>query len=154
MIRVSSSSKKVTSARGREAGFSLVEVLVTLSILALASAMIVTTARPADALKSEHNKLAGVLKRLDAKAKVSGEPTGLIASASGYTPAVWRAGEWQAAQREHRSLPDQFTLRIEPGATSGPQVQFDPLMPETTVSVVLSDGRRNLTVAYPGAETR
>lgn len=153
-MRVSSASKKVTASRGHEAGFSLVEVLVTLSIVALASAMIVATARPADALKSEHDKLASVLKMLDARAKVSGEPTGLIASASGYTPATWRAGEWQVLQREHRKLPDQFNLRIEPGATSGPQVQFDPLMPGTRVAIVLSDGRRDLTVAYPGAEAR
>lgn len=154
MMRAYSSGKDNSSSHGREAGVSLVELLVTLSIVALVSVMIVATARPADPLKSEQDRLSGVLKQLDARAKVSGEPTGLFASPSGYIPATWRAGEWQTAQREQRKLPDQFTLRIEPSSADGPQVQFDPLMPAPAVAIILSDGRRDLSVTFPGEGVR
>ncbi len=137
---------KMPYARSREAGLSLLEVLVTLSITALASAMIVATARPAHALNSEHDRLLSVLERLDVRSKMSGAPVGLVVDRTGYAPAFWNGNDWQISERERRSMPEKIILRTDAPALNGPQVQFDPLLPSPMPALFVSEGARELKV--------
>lgn len=139
----------VIPARKRQAGLSLVEVLVTLSITALASMLIVATARPSDPLKSEQAKLVQVLERLELRARVSGVPAGLAFERNSYAPALWREDGWQIAERERRTLPGKMILRVDPKRSGEPQVQFDPLMPTALPVIYLGQGGRELAVAFP-----
>lgn len=154
MVGAPFSHGKMPSARRREAGLSLVEVLVTLSITALASVMIVATARPADTLKSEHDRLVSVLERLDARSKVSGEPAALVIERTGYAPAFWNGSDWQISERERRSMPVKIILRTDAAALNGPQVQFDPLLPSPPPALFVSEGSRELRVQFPKGAQR
>lgn len=148
MLSAASTCRKAPLPHAGERGLSLVEVMVTLAITALAASLIVATARPVDSLKSEHDRLAQVIERLDLRARVSGEPTGLVIETTGYAPATWKAGQWQISAREQRTLPEPYTLRISAASGDGPQIVFDPLMPGPTPEIVLSNGSRQMRLAY------
>lgn len=134
-----------------EAGFSLVEVLVTLSITALASAMILATARPADALRSEAEQLSGVMQQLDARARLSGMPTGLMLEAAEYSGVVWQDGAWAPLPGSRHLLKTGVQVRAEPSETV-PQVVFDPLGHSLADPVSLWKDGRESVVPPPGTE--
>ena len=150
------------SSAWAEAGFSLTEVLVTLSIVALASAMIVGTSRPADPLKREAEHLTQTLEQLNARAKVTGEPLGLVLEPGGYTGAAWTNGVWAALPRTARALPRGMEIvapaatprEPDPGEDGGlsPQIVFDPLGHSGTAELLLRAGRRELAVEMPAGE--
>ncbi|MFN7177968.1 prepilin-type N-terminal cleavage/methylation domain-containing protein [Hyphomonas sp.] len=148
MLRAASTLRKVPQPHAGERGLSLVEVMVTLAITALAASLIVETARPVDNLKSEHDRLAQVIERLDLRARVSGEPTGIMIETTGYAPATWKGGQWQISVREQRTLPERYRLRVSPASGDGPQIVFDPLMPAPMPEIFLSDGSRQMRLAY------
>ena len=133
---------------------SLVEVLVTLAITALASVLIVTTARPADALKSETEQLSQTLAQLESRARVSGRPTALMLDKTGYASAEWQGTEWTVAEKTRHTfgrgvaakLPDMQATRKDKAALA-PFVIFDPLGHSTTAPVQLSDKTRQMNVS-------
>jgi prepilin-type N-terminal cleavage/methylation domain-containing protein len=139
-----------------EAGFSLTEVLVTLSIIAFTSAMILGTSRPADPLKQEGERLAQTLAQLESRARISGEPMGLVLEPGAYTAAAWTGNEWIPVPRSARKLPAGIVVQlpapvprdISPEAedTLRPQIMFDPLGHSGPAEVELRAGTRTLTV--------
>lgn len=149
MLNTLSRKKGLKPAQARQAGLSLVEVLVTLSITGLASVLIVATAQPADALRSEHARLVQLLQQLDARSKVSGAPAGLFIEHNGYAPAAWRDNEWQVIERQRRVLPAKMRLGVETAYTGGPQILMDPLMPSALPLIRISEGNRELDVTLP-----
>jgi hypothetical protein len=115
---------------------SLVEVLVTLSIAALASVLIVATARPADPLKSESEQLSRALAQLEARARVSGRPAALILEETGYTGADWQGGAWLPVRSSRHTFARGVTARLpnalaarKADAETTPALIFDPLAP-------------------------
>lgn len=143
-----------------EAGFSLTEVLVTLSIVAFASAMIVGTSRPADPLKQEGERLAQTLAQLESRARISGEPMGLVLEPGAYTAAAWTGNKWITLPRTVRTLPVGIAIQspaaaphdISPDADNPlqPQIMFDPLGHSELAEIELRAGRRTLTVPQQG----
>jgi prepilin-type N-terminal cleavage/methylation domain-containing protein len=143
-----------------EAGFSLTEVLVTLSIIALTSAMILGTSRPADQLKQESEQLAQTLAQLESRARISGEPAGLVLEAGSYSAAVWTGGNWITLPRTARTLPSGISVQSPAPAprelsadaedTLQPQIVFDPLGHSARIEIELRAGSRVLTVPQPG----
>ena len=139
-----------------EAGFSLTEVLVTLSIIAFTSAMIIGTSRPADLLKQEGERLAQTLTQLENRARISGAPTGLALEPGAYTAAAWTGSEWIALPRSARTLPAGIVVQspdpaprdISPDTEDPlrPQIMFDPLGHSGPVQVELRFGDRILSV--------
>lgn len=129
-----------------QAGLSLVEVLVTLSVTALASALIVTTARPADPLKQEAQRLERTLEQLEARAQLSGVPTALLVRGNAYAPAVWAGDEWLPADRERRQLGESLRLYSSREAADGAVIVFDPLFPAPGPSLVLRSRDREIPV--------
>ena len=139
-----------------QAGFSLTEVLVTLSIIAFTSAMIVGTSRPVDPLKQEAERLAQTLAQLESRARISGEPMGLVLEPGAYTAAAWTGNAWISLPRSARKLPAGIVVQspapaprdISPEAedTLRPQIMFDPLGHSGPAEVELRAGTRMLTV--------
>lgn len=148
-----------TRRRGGEAGLSLVEVLVTLSISAFAAVLIVATARPADPLRSEGERLTRTLEQLDGRARISGKPTGLVVQANGYAGMVWSEGEWSPLPRSQRSLGPAAEIRSplardvsareEKRAARVPQLVFDPLGHSKIEPIILRAKDRELAIALP-----
>lgn len=134
---------------------SLVEVLVTLSIAALASVLIVATARPADPLKSESEQLSRAVAQLEARARVSGRPTALMLDETGYTGADWQGNAWVRARSSRHTFARGVTARLpdvraarKSDAGSTPALIFDPLSPADHTPLRLRDktGERYIPV--------
>lgn len=158
-IRTTPARRLTPSPARAEAGFSLTEVLVTLSIVAFASAMIVGTSRPADPLKQEAEQLTQTMAQLDARARMTGEPLGLVLEAGRYSGAAWIDGAWTALPRATRDLPKGIEVvspaaaprddRLGEEGSLQPQLVFDPLGHSDTVEVLLRSGQRELAVQPP-----
>jgi len=140
-------------------GFSLTEVLVTLSITALASAMIVATARPADPLRQEGERLSQTLAQLQSRARATGAPAGLVLDTDAYTSVRWSDGAWSALPSGHHELrgvaiiaPATTEPPLRADQTFRPQIIFDPLGHSALVPVTLGSGTRTLDVPLPGAK--
>ncbi|MEX1250651.1 MAG: prepilin-type N-terminal cleavage/methylation domain-containing protein, partial [Hyphomonas sp.] len=118
------------------AGFSLTEVLVTLSIIAFVSAMIVATARPADPLRREGERLSQTLAQLHNRARATGAPAGLVLDADAYTSVRWSDGAWFTLPAGRHALRGVIIVSPAPAAQAlgqddqgalRPQIIFDPL---------------------------
>jgi prepilin-type N-terminal cleavage/methylation domain-containing protein len=141
--------RKHRQAQLRQTGFSLVEVLVTLSVTALASVLIVLSARPSDPLRQEQDRLFRIIGQLEAQARVSGIPSGLLIERNSYVPARWTDGNWQVSERDRQIMPGKIVLHVNAVTEGGPQVVFDPLMPHPQPVIALRDGQRELRVTTP-----
>ena len=142
------------SRRPGEAGLSLVEVLVTLSISAFAAVLIVATARPADPLRSDGEKLSRTLAQLEGRARISGKPTGLLLDETGYTGMVWAGGDWSALPRSSHALSRGVEVQsplspLERGEIQTPQLVFDPLGHSAIDPVILRAQNREWPVTLP-----
>ena len=139
--------------RPAEAGLSLVEVLVTLSISAFAAVLIVATARPAAPLRRDGEKLSRTLAQLEGRARISGKPTGLLLDETGYTGMVWAGGNWSALPRSRHALSRGVEIRLplspEPLETQMPQLVFDPLGHSAIDPVILRAQNREWPVTLP-----
>jgi len=104
--------------RESSAGFTLVELLIAMTIAAVLSTMIVIIAAPGDGAlaKTEARRLAGLLELALAEARSSGQSTAWSAERGGYS--FWRKvddGEWvlfpESSLYRRRSLPGATQLR-------------------------------------------
>ncbi|MFN7055245.1 prepilin-type N-terminal cleavage/methylation domain-containing protein [Hyphomonas sp.] len=148
--------------RRASAGFSLIEMLVALAIVGVASSLIVLTARPADPARVEFQRLIQTAEVTAERARISGTPAGLRLSADRYEPVIWQAGDWQAVPRQARSFPGGLTLAwtearparrsLEAADPDVPQIIFDPLGHTREAQLSLSAGstRHTLTVTAEG----
>lgn len=143
---IASNLKRASSPRDRQRGFSLVEVLVTLSVTALAASLIVMTARPADPLKQEAERLEKTLDQLSERARVSGTPTGLIVKGNAYVPAHWAGGAWQSADEQRHELGEALTLVLSAPHADRPALVFDPLFPAPSPDLIIRHEGRELWV--------
>lgn len=105
-------------ARARGAGFTLLELLVVMSIVGVLSTMFVVLVAPGDAAvaKTEARRLAALLELALSEARASGQSMAWSPEPGGY--AFWRKvddGEWtvfpEASVYKRRSLPAATQLR-------------------------------------------
>ena len=104
--------------RSRQSGFTLIEVLVVVAVIAAVSAMLVLSASPSDATRArnEARRLATLLELALAEARAGGQSIAWSPVPGGY--AFYRRaedGDWveysgDSAYRR-RTLPDGVTLR-------------------------------------------
>lgn len=147
--------RKVHAVVPATAGFSLVEVLVTLSISALAATLIMLTARPADPLRKESESLVRTLAQLEGQARISGSPTGLVVESNRYTSVIWTGAEWSALSRRAHSLSGGITFDLPAGSAPSseqkltPQLVFDPLGHSHGTALVLRSKNRVMNVSNP-----
>lgn len=143
-----------------ESGVTLVEMLVTLSIAALSAVLIMMTARPADPLRSEGEQLSRTLDQLDARARISGKPVGLVLDRQEYEAVMWEKGGWSPLAGTRHALHSGVFFRLpdrvmdSDSAGPSPALIFDPLGHSTLAPVTLKSGSVELVVSPLGKAAR
>jgi general secretion pathway protein H len=143
-----------TSATGAERGFTLVELLVTLVILGLASAaVLLAIPDPQGSLREEGERLAARLAATRDAAIVGGRDMAVRFDAAGYGFETRRGGAWLPADGRAfaaRRWPEGTTVTTEPATT---RITFDATGLATPTVVLLSrDGAAaRVTVEAAGA---
>lgn len=130
--------------RGLQTGLSLVEIMVTLSIIAVATSLILLTIPMRPLYKQETGLLREALEQAATRALVTGQPMGLIIEGQRYSPAIWQNGTWRSLKSH--SLPDDVTIQVdgkppeiaEDGEPLMPAVIFDPLGHTKPVAIEIS----------------
>lgn len=119
----------------RQAGLSLVEVMMALFILALATSFIIMTARPRDRTADTAMALQNAAESAAMRARLSGQPSGLSIDGRQVTVVTWLDGGWQTVSQRAISLPPSLTVSVNqtapgfdaPQQQDWPQIVFDPL---------------------------
>lgn len=103
----------MSSVRDPENGFSLVEILVALFIMALASAVIVM-AIPAgrDPLESEADRFETTLRRTLDRAISRGQAQGIRVEETSYSVYARIGGRWVPAGGDVQALPGGMTIGL------------------------------------------
>lgn len=110
-------------ARHRQAGFTLVELMVALLVLGLLSAAVVLSLPPASgALATEAGHLAARLAAAARMSVLTGETRGVVFDDAGYTLLRLRAGRWSSVGAEHHPWLAAPRLAFEEG---GRMLRFD-----------------------------
>lgn len=118
-----------------QAGFSLVEMLMTVFVLSLVTGLIMATlpANPPPALR-EARRLEAQIETAMLEARTGGRKLGLVVMKEGYFLAVWRDGKWQELPGSAYQLRGPVRLlevdsppRDEPRPDGWPALVFDPL---------------------------
>ena len=134
-------------ARDLQAGLSLVEIMVTLSIIGVATSLILLTIPTRPLHKQEASRLQEALEQTAGRSRITGQPMGLVIEGQRYSSAVWQNGTWRLLTSY--SLPSDITLQIdgkppatpEEGEASVPAVIFDPLGHTAPISIELIRNR-------------
>lgn len=135
------------SVRKTEDGFSLVEILIALFIMALASAMIVM-AIPAgrDPLDAEADRFEAVLSRAADQSISRGQAHGIRFEETSYRLYVRMNGRWVPARGGEATLPDGMTLvpvaRRSEAEADRPQIVADAAGIVSGPAVRISKGRK------------
>ena len=118
----------------RRAGFTLIELVVVVAVVAIASTVAIVNLGSDDRRSAEREaaRLAGALEHAAALAQWRTETLGVSADGSGYR--FWRRGadnRWAAMHDDDvlapRALPDPLTLR--PTSFAGAPVAADAILP-------------------------
>ena len=119
---------------GRPGGFTLIEVLVVVAVIAIAAGLVVVNLDGDDRRTAEREaaRLAGALEHAAALAQWRSETLGFSADGAGYR--FWRRGpdnRWSAVRDEEvlapRALPAQWT--VAPVSYAGAPVATDVIFP-------------------------
>ena len=147
--------------RRSEAGLSLVEVMVTLSIIAVATSLIVLTLpRPRPQLQAA-GLLRTALEKAAERSMISGQPVGLVIEEGSYSIAVWQNEEWRVLASQALAPGISLLVDGEPvfsgdeDATIQPSLIFDPLghTEPLDLDVVRNDFVTRLTLQADGSVT-
>ncbi|MCA8901113.1 MAG: prepilin-type N-terminal cleavage/methylation domain-containing protein [Hyphomonas sp.] len=115
-----------------DAGFSLVEMVVALTIIALASVMIVGSLprRSDESLESAAAAIEDALQDLSSQAAASGYPLGVHVEENGLYPVVWRNGEWAEATTPALRLKGDYRIgfrKTDASPEGWPEFRVDPV---------------------------
>ena len=139
------SPAEIGPARRREAGFTLIELVVAISIAGLMMALIVMQGRPRSAGLEENgtaSELAGGLREARAQAIVLNKPVALTLDVVGR--------QWKIDGQPAHGVPKQFRLSVltVKGETRGDRaaIVFEPDGSSTGGKVEFNDGLRKFAV--------
>lgn len=115
-----------------QAGLSLVEVLVALSIVALATTIITLTLSGPPPHARESERLQATLEQIASNSLVTGRPAAILVDGRTYAAAIWQDGAWRTVPGASRTLPAGIVLTAASGDQPGqlenqPIFVFDPL---------------------------
>ncbi len=146
----------MNSIMHRDGGFSLVEIMVALFIMALASALVVMVmpSRP-DALNAEADQFEKVMMRTLDQAISRGQAQGIRIEANAYTVYTRVNGRWMPVSDVSRHMPDGVTIRVlgksDPKSEEAlPQIVLDASGIVSGPDVRFSKGVRTRDFDLPG----
>jgi general secretion pathway protein H len=143
-------NRSTTASRRRAAGFTLLELLVVVAIIAVAAAGVSFALRDASGVSLERDaqRLAALLEAARARSRLSGQPVRWVADPEGFhfeglprdaLPQGWLAADTRAVGRT--------VLLLGPEPVIGPQgVQLTRADHPDATLVVATDGLRPFTV--------
>ena len=135
--------------RKDERGFTLVELMVVLVVLAVASAAVIMTMPPRDGgVQAAAVRFAARTAAARDQAVMTGRPTGVWLSPSGYGFEQQRDGRWQPiTSGTFREADWGEGIRMKTGDARASRVRFDSVgMPSQEMLVELSSGDQSRQV--------
>jgi general secretion pathway protein H len=144
--------------RGGEAGFTLVEVLVALVVMALLTgAVLMTLPGEGPRLAAEAERLAARLDHARDEALTGARPVEVALTDAGYALRAQRKGRWEPLDDgvlEPVAWPEGLTASVE-SADGRSAVRFDPTGAAEAAVITLSSGERRTRVTVdPQGEVR
>lgn len=153
-LAIGSSEIAMQRLGGPQSGFSLVEVLMTVFVLAIAASVIVVTLpKGTSPVMREAKRFEGVVSFSMRQALVGGVPVGLKVSKTGYVVTVWQGEEWQSLPDTEYHLPDNMQLAGGPEEVTEnmpedwPSVVFHPLSGTDVSFFVLRHAQNTVEIA-------
>lgn len=140
------------TGRSRRAGFTLVELLMTVAIMGVAAGAVVLSAPdPRPSVGEDAERFAARLQRAREEAILSNRAVAVEASAGGYAFAAFDGERWSPLQ-EGPFWREPWSEGVVAGPVEPPlRVTFDPTGAAEPARLVLSRDSRSIAVAVDGA---
>ena len=135
-----------------QSGFSLIELMMAIFIMALATSLVVMTLPPQPGkVESEAARIEAEMHRAADQAMVSGHMTGLDITRDGYAMVRWRSGGWQTISGTGYVLPEDISIDYASESDrklpdDWPELRFDPLGPMTPAVITLVGSDKTLII--------
>jgi general secretion pathway protein H len=111
-----------TSATGAEAGFTLVELMVVVTIIGLMATAVILSAPGRRTLSAEAEQFAARLVHAQQEAVLSNRPVAVQVTTEGYHFRVRRNGDWGPLEEGSLEGSDKALISFEPTGASEPSV--------------------------------
>ncbi|MGI9279866.1 MAG: type II secretion system minor pseudopilin GspH [Endozoicomonas sp.] len=106
----------------KHAGFTLLEIMLVLVLLGIATAVVLPTLEPGDStarLKTDAERFAALVKTGHEESLVKGKDLGVKFTRNGYQFMEWQEGKWQPLESDRllteKELPEAISLDFKPG---------------------------------------
>ena len=141
----------LSARHARRAGFTLVELLMTVAIIGLAAgAVVLSVPDPRPSVSEDTERFAARLTRAREEAVLSNRPVAVEATAAGYGFSVFDGVEWSPLT-DGPFGPEAWSEGVSVAPAEPVRVVFDPTGAAEPATVTLSSDGRASRVAVDGA---
>lgn len=138
----------VRRVSGPAAGFTLIELMIVITVLALLTTTVSLSAnRPRSAMATDFGRFSAVYDRLRDQAVLSRQLMGLAVDETGYQRLRWDGQRWQP---QGQKLRWRGTVAVLAPADTGAPLQFAPSGQATPLRLRFDEGGRARICATDG----
>jgi general secretion pathway protein H len=139
------------SAQKKRAGFTLVELLMTVAIIGLAAgAVVLSVPDPRPSVAEDAERFAARLSRAREEAVLSNRPVAVETTAAGYGFSSFDGADWTTLD-EGPFRPEQWSDGVSVSPAAPTRVVFDPTGVAEPATLILSRDGRASRVEVDGA---